>query len=85
MNMIDGQAHDLALYALDWNDQGRVELIQVTDATTGALLDTETLSNFTAGVYLQWVVSGDVLITVTAIAGPNANLSGLFLDRPPPV
>ena len=50
--------------------------------TTGAMLDTETISNFTTGVYLQWVVSGDVLITVTSIAGPNAELSGLFLDPP---
>ena len=82
VDMVDGQAHDLALYALDWGNQGRVELIQVTDATTGAMLDTETISNFAAGVYLQWVVSGDVLITVTTIAGPNAEISGLFLDPP---
>ena len=82
VDMVDGQAHDLALYALDWNNAGRVELIQVTDGTTGAMLDTETISNFTAGVYLQWVVSGDVMITVTTIAGPNAELSGLFLDPP---
>ena len=26
VDMVDGQAHDLALYALDWNNQGRVEL-----------------------------------------------------------
>jgi hypothetical protein len=82
VDMVDGQAHNFALYGLDWNNQGRVELIQVADATTGVVLDSETISNFAGGVYLQWVVSGNVMISVTTIAGANAEVSGLFFDPP---
>ena len=73
----------LTLYAVDWTNAGRIEQIQVSSATTGAILDTETLSSFSGGVYLQWTLSGDVAITVTRLAGPNAVISGLFFDTKP--
>jgi hypothetical protein len=44
------------------------------------VLDTETISNFSGGVYLQWNVTGNAIITVTKEAGANAVISGLFLD-----
>ena len=77
------RSHGLALYALDWDRQGRVEQFQVINAATGAVLDTETLSSFGGGEYVQWNVSGDVEIKVTRLAGPNAVVAGLFLDPPP--
>ena len=46
------------------------------------MLDTKTISSFSTGVYLEWAVSGNVMIKVTNLAGPNAVLSGLFFDRP---
>ncbi len=61
----DGQAHDVGLYALDWDNLGRSEQIQISSADTGAILDTETISNFSGGVYLRWKVTGSVIITVT--------------------
>ena len=82
VNLTDGQPHNLSLYAVDWNNAGRSEQIQFTDAATGAILDTETISAFSGGVYLEWSVTGDVVIQVTNLAGPNAVLSGLFLDAP---
>ena len=84
VDLTDGQAHDLALYAVDWDSQGRSEQIQITSAATGAVLDTETLSKFTGGDYLQWKISGNVVITVKDLAGPNAVISGLFIDPPTP-
>ena len=54
--------------------------MQISNAATGAVLDTETISSFSSGVYLEWAVSGNVLITITRQAGANAVLSGLFLD-----
>ena len=80
VNLTDGQTHDLALYFLDWDQEGRSERVQLTNAATGTVLDTETVSSFESGVYLQWAVSGNVLITFTRLAGKNAVLSGLFLD-----
>ena len=80
VNLTDGQTHDVALYFLDWYSGGRNETVQVTDAATGAVLDTETVSSFSGGDYLQWAVSGDVEFTFTKTAGTNAVLTGLFFD-----
>ena len=54
--------------------------MQISDAATGTVLDTESISSFTGGVYLDWKVSGNLLITITRTAGANAVLNGLFLD-----
>ncbi len=82
LNLTDGQAHDIALYAVDWDSKGRSEQIQISSAATNAILDTETISSFSSGVYLQWNVTGNVIITVTTLAGPNALVNGLFFDPP---
>ena len=64
--------------------QGRSEQIQIINAATGTVLDTETISSFSAGTStLQWAVTGNVVFTVTSLAGPNAVISGLFFDPPP--
>ena len=83
VDFTDGNTHALALYALDYDDLGRSEQIQIQNASTGAVLDTSSISNFANGVYLQWDVSGDVVITVTCTAGKNAVIGGLFFDAGP--
>ena len=80
MNLTDGQTHDLELYFLDWDGTDRGEQVTISNAATGAVLDTETVSSFHSGVYLEWAVSGNVLITITKLSGANAVLSGLFFD-----
>ena len=82
VNLTDGQTHDLELYFLDWDSTARSEQVQISNASTGAVLDTETVTSFHSGVYLDWAVSGNVDITVTHQAGANAVLSGLFFDPP---
>jgi hypothetical protein len=78
VNLTDGQTHQVALYQLDWDNGGRSERIDILDATTGALLDTETTSSFAGGQYLVWNLSGHVIIRVTNLSGDNAVVSGLF-------
>ena len=78
VNFTDGNAHQFALYALDWDKSGRAETIQIQDATTNAVLDTRTISAFSNGIYLVWSISGSVKIVVTATAGPNSAVSGIF-------
>ena len=85
VNLTDGQTHDLALYFLDWDSTTRAEQVQISDASTGAVLDTENVKSFNSGDYLDWAVSGNVLITLSRTSGANAVLSGLFLDTPPTV
>ena len=81
VNLTDGEPHDVTLYILDWAGiAGRSEQIQITSAATGAVLDTQTLTNFSEGVYLQWELSGSVVIRVEGLGGRRALLSGLFFD-----
>ena len=78
VNITDSNTHQLALYAVDWDNSGRTETIQILDGTTAAVLDTQTLSNFSGGAYLVWNVSGHIRINVTQSAGPNPVVSGVF-------
>jgi hypothetical protein len=80
VNLTDGQSHDLELYLLDWDNQGRTEQVQISNASTGEVLSTQMVSSFQSGVYLNYVVSGNILITVTKGTGTSNVLSGLFLD-----
>ena len=70
--------HMVSIYAVDWDSRARSETVHVLDGTTLAILDSETLSPFTNGVWLSWNVSGHVKIIVTDLTGPNAVLSGVF-------
>ena len=84
----DGKAHNFELYALDYEHSSypdsmnipRAETLQVVDATSGAVLDTQTVSAFTNGIYYKWSLSGHVKINVTVTSGPNAVISGAFFD-----
>jgi hypothetical protein len=78
VNITDGNVHQVALYAMDWDSKGRAQSIQVVNAATSAVLDSRTLSGFANGVYLVWNLSGHVTIKVTSTGGPNAVVSGLL-------
>ncbi|HKV40720.1 MAG TPA: hypothetical protein VJX67_16020 [Blastocatellia bacterium] len=80
VSLIDGRAHQFAMYAVDWEGIGRAEAFQVLDASTGAVLDTQTISNFRGGVYLVWTLAGNVRIQVSQTSGPDAVVSGVFFD-----
>lgn len=80
INLTDGQTHQLAVYCLDWDNQGRVETVSILNAQTGAVLDSHMISSFTSGQYLVWNLSGNIEIQFTAVAGPNAVMSGLFFS-----
>jgi hypothetical protein len=82
VNLSDGQTHQLALYLDDWDQfgGGRDEQVQILDATTGKVLNTQTVSNFSNSEYLVWNVSGDIQIKITNLnSASNAVLNGLFL------
>jgi hypothetical protein len=79
VNVTDGKSHEVSLYADDFDGHNRVEQIQITDAATGNVLSTQTISSFVGGEYLSWTISGNVVITVTNL-NPNGNavVSGIF-------
>jgi len=78
INILDAQTHQMALYFLDWDSTTRAQTIDVLNASTSAVLDTRSISGFSAGRYLVWNITGHVVIRVTRTAGPNAVLSGIF-------
>ena len=80
VNLGDGVQHDLELYFDDWDNLGRAETVQISDAASGLVLSTQSISSFQSGVYLDYAVSGHIVITFTRTAGPNAILNGLLLD-----
>ncbi len=90
VNLTDGKAHAVSVYALDWLDGGlggRDERIDVINPATGSVLDTRTITGFGAGEYLTWSLSGHVQIRVTNLAtnpGNNAVISGLFFGSGTP-
>lgn len=82
VNMTDGQTHKIGFYALDWDIANRSQRVDVIDATTGAVLHTTNLTGFQRGAYLNYDVKGSVIFRFTRTAGPNAVISGWFVDAP---
>lgn len=84
LNLNDGQVHRVALYALNWDNLNRNEIFEVINTSTGAILDTRSLSSFYGGVYLNWNASGQISIRVknTSSTNINAVISGVFIDSP---
>ena len=82
LNVNDGQPHQVAFYVVDWDTTARSQRIDVLDATTGALLDTRTISNYQGGQYLVWTLTGHVRLRFTSLTGLNAVVSGIFFDGP---
>ena len=80
VDVTDSASYNLELYLYSEGNNGRVEQVQFTNANTDAVLSTETVSSFEDGVYMNYTISGNVLITFTDEAGNNAVLSGLFFD-----
>jgi len=83
LNLLDGNAHRIALYLLDWDSTARAESISVLDATSNAVLNTQTFSSFHNGEYAVWNVQGHVLIQVTRTGGSNGVVAGIFFDTAP--
>ena len=82
LNFNDTNAHVVALYALDWDNAGRTETLQVVDASTNNVLDSESLANFSNGVYLVWNITGPVKINVIGSGSHDCGRQrGLFRQR----
>ncbi|HMJ90225.1 MAG TPA: Ig-like domain-containing protein, partial [Candidatus Acidoferrum sp.] len=77
----DGALHELSLYFVDHKNARRVQLVEIFDAETGETLGSRTVTNFSKGLYLTYWVRGTIDIRVTKVSGPNAVMSGLFVDR----
>jgi hypothetical protein len=79
LNFTDGRAHQFALYMLDWDNYfGRSQQVEILNSS-GTVVDTRTVTQFTGGQYLVWNLSGHVTVRVTNTnSQSNAVVSGLF-------
>ena len=79
-NISDQAQHQVAIYCLDWDSNGRRQTVDVLDSN-GNVLNTQTLSaSFNGGVYLIWNVTGHVKFRFTLLSGYNAVMSGIFFS-----
>ena len=76
-NFTDQQAHQVALYFMDWDSLGRVQRVDILDAYNN-VVDSRTVSNFGGGQYWVWNLSGHVTVRITNASPYNAVLSGIF-------
>ena len=79
VNLTDGQLHQIALYALDFDTTTRNETISILDAASNVVLATQPMTSFNGGIYAVFNIKGNVIVQVANNNGePNIVLSGLF-------
>lgn len=77
VNLPDGNSHQLAIYAVDYDRTGRTQRVEVLDASN-AVADTRDQTPG-EGQYLVWNVRGHVTVRVTSVTGGSAVAAGVFL------
>lgn len=70
----------VSLYCVDWDNGGRKQTVEVYDQVTGTLMLSQELQNFSGGIYLNYTISGRVVIKFTKVQSYNAVVSGIFFD-----
>jgi hypothetical protein len=80
LGLNDSQSHKVSIYCLDWSSNDRSQEIEILEAGTGRLLNSQTVSGFTGGRYLSWNIKGNATIRLTRINGSNALIMGIFFD-----
>jgi hypothetical protein len=78
-----GGQHEITLWVLDYDKFGRTETLEIKDAASGIILDSETASNFQSGLLLSWIISGNVQVEVVSTGPVNGVLSGIYFNPPP--
>ena len=79
VSLNDGRTRVLSLYLLDWDRGDRRSYLEVSDLSSGRVLDSRMVERFEAGQLLRWQVTGTVRVRLIALAG-NAILNAAFLD-----
>ena len=77
----DGNHHQLTLYFVDWYGYDeRSQTIEIWDSVRNQLLDQRTAADFSTGIYLSWLVRGQVSIRLLPRSANRVVLNGIFLD-----
>lgn len=81
INLTDSETHRVGFYFLDWdgNNQRR-QRVDVHDAHSGFLIDSQIVSNFSGGAYFFWRMTGRARFEPVRLGLANSVVSGIFLD-----
>jgi len=78
----DTGRYSLSIYVIDWDSTARRQTITVTQGSSSATYDSTSLDGFSGGKYVRFEVDyGECSISITKVAGSNAVVSGIFLDK----
>jgi alpha-L-rhamnosidase len=81
VEVIDNCKYQLALYFLDWDEQGRRQTIEVFDLKTlNRMAPFQTVQDFSRGKYLIYPCNRSVRFRIDQIRGENAVLNAIFFD-----
>ena len=80
LSFTDGNTHQVALYMVDYDSMNRSQTVQVIDNSTSNVISTQSVSNFSAGAWLVYDVTGSVTFHFICTGGINAVLNGIFID-----
>ena len=86
IEITDGKEHQAALYCVGWGKNFQMT-IEVLDADTKAVLDTQTVQDYIKGKYLVWNLKGQVIVRLSSTIqeeGTAALAAGVFFDPPVP-
>ena len=82
---VDGtRDYQVALYFVDWDNQGRREAVEMMDATTLKLVaPVKIVDTFAGGKYLVYTYNKSAKFRFNKIRGETVTLSGIFFDPKP--
>jgi hypothetical protein len=81
LDVKNSQKHQLALYFLDWDNDGRRSAVEIFDLKTLKLVaPVQLMKDYQNGKYLVFEYSGSLRIRVNHVRGQNAVLCGIFFD-----
>ena len=86
IEVTDGKEHQVALYCMGWDQRPFAITVEVLDADTKAVLDTQTVKDYFKGKYLIWNLKGQVIVRLSnnvQSEGTAALASGVFFDPAP--
>ncbi len=83
INFTDTKTHQVSFYFVDFDRQGREQILEFYDNDTGQVLGTETITDFEEGRYFVTNLRGNIRIKLTRLSGPNCVLSAIFFDPLP--
>ncbi len=87
LDLSDDSPQNISLYLLDWERSGRWTVVDVIDANSRKLLDSQNVTNFGSGIYLNYKCKGKVQFRITNVytdrytKSKDAGFSAIFFDK----